>query len=136
MQNNNMSKEERERTRLQDEFNKIQSNFDFDISTHLALPEDLPDLGSIEVYDYESDIDVSNEQSTNVLESLVDLYLGDVPKLKEHPYIKYKMKEDADVYAEAIFLTKITRNSVPFAEFCVLKLVACGAALLTTRFST
>ena len=43
---------------------------------------------------------------------LVDLYLGDVPKLKEHPYIKSKMKEDAMVYAEAIFLTKMTRKNL------------------------
>ena len=47
----------------------------------------------------------------NVLESLVDLYLGDVPQLKEHPYIKNKMKEDAVVYAEGIFLTKMTRKN-------------------------
>ena len=48
----------------------------------------------------------------DVLEPLVDLYLGDVPKLKEHPYIKSKMKEDAMVYAEAIFLTKMTRKNL------------------------
>jgi len=47
----------------------------------------------------------------NVLESLVDLYLGDVPQLKDHPYIKNKMKEDAVVYAEGIFLTKMTRKN-------------------------
>ena len=47
----------------------------------------------------------------DVLETLVDLYLGDVPKLKEHPYIKTKMKEDAMVYAEALFLTKMTRKN-------------------------
>jgi len=41
----------------------------------------------------------------------VDLYLGDVPKLKEHPYIKSKMKEDAMVYAEALFLTRMTRKN-------------------------
>jgi hypothetical protein len=46
-----------------------------------------------------------------VLESLVDLYLSDVPQLKEHPYIKNKMREDASVYAEAIFLSKMTRKN-------------------------
>jgi hypothetical protein len=46
-----------------------------------------------------------------VLESLVDLYIGDVPRLKEHPYIKNKMKEDAMVYAEALFLTRMTRKN-------------------------
>ena len=79
---------------------------------HLARPEDLPDLGEIEIYDYDSDLTVASQQAMDVLEPLVDLYLGDVPKLKEHPYIKSKMKEDAMVYAEAIFLTKMTRKNL------------------------
>ena len=109
-----MSKSENERNRLQDEFDQIQSennDFNFDISNHLAKPEDLPDLGEIEIYDYDSDLSVSSQQSLEVLESLVDLYLSDVPQLKEHSYIKNKMKEDALVYAEAIFLAKMTRKN-------------------------
>lgn len=107
-----MSKTESEKNRLQDEFNQIQSeNSDFDLSKHLAKPEDLPDLGEIEIYDYDADLSVSSQQSMEVLESLVDLYLSDVPQLKEHPYIKNKMKEDAIVYAEAIFLAKMTRKN-------------------------
>jgi hypothetical protein len=107
-----MSKTENERNRLQDEFDQIQSeNSEFDISKHLAKPDDLPDLGEIQIYDYESDMTVSSQQSMDVLESLVDLYLSDVPQLKDHPYIKNKMKEDAQVYAEAIFLTKMTRKN-------------------------
>jgi hypothetical protein len=107
-----MSKIENEKNRIQDEFDQIQSeNDDFDISKHLARPEDLPDLGEIEIYDYDTDMTASNQQSMDVLESLVDLYLGDIPDLKAHPYIKNKMKEDAMVYAEAIFLAKMTRKS-------------------------
>lgn len=107
-----MSKSEQERNRLQDEFDQIQSEGgEFDISKHLAKPEDLPDLGEIEIYDYDSDLTVSSQQSMDVLESLVDLYLSDIPQLKEHPYIKNKMKEDAMVYAESIFLTKMTRKN-------------------------
>jgi hypothetical protein len=107
-----MSKSEQERNRLQDEFDQIQSEGgEFDISKHLAKPEDLPDLGEIEIYDYDSDITVSSQQSMDVLESLVDLYLSDIPQLKEHPYIKNKMKEDAMVYSESIFLTKMTRKN-------------------------
>lgn len=107
-----MSKTENEKNRIQDEFDQIQSeNSDFDISKHLAKPEDLPDLGEIEIYDYDADMTVSSQQSMEVLESLVDLYLGDVPKLKEHPYIMNKMKEDATVYAEALFLAKMTRKN-------------------------
>ena len=104
-----MSKTDKERNRIQDEFDEIQSeNGEFDLSKHLARPEDLPDLGEIEIYDYDADLTVASQQSMDVLESLVDLYLGDVPQLKEHPYIKNKMKEDATVYAEGIFLTKMT----------------------------
>jgi hypothetical protein len=107
-----MSKNDKERTRLQDEFNEIQANDNkFDITNHLAKPEDLPSLGEIEMYDYEADILVSHEQSIDVLESLVDLFLSDVPKLEEHPYIKTKMREDAMVYSEAVFLSKMTRKN-------------------------
>lgn len=107
-----MSKTENERNRLQSEFDQIQSETnDFDISKHLAKPEDLPDLGEIQIYDYESDMTVATQQSMDVLESLVDLYLSDVPQLKEHQYIKTKMKEDAMVYAESIFLSKMTRKN-------------------------
>jgi len=108
-----MSKEENEKNRIKFEFDEIQSeNGDFDFSKHLAKPEDLPDLGEIEIYDYDSDLTVASQQAMDVLEPLVDLYLGDVPKLKDHPYIKSKMKEDAMVYAEAIFLTKMTRKNL------------------------
>ena len=107
-----MSKEDKERNRIKDEFDQIQSeNDDYDFEKHLAKGDDLPDLGEIEIYDYDSDLTVSSHQSMDVLETLVDLYLGDVPKLKEHPYIKTKMKEDARVYAEALFLTKMTRKN-------------------------
>ena len=107
-----MSKTEKEKNRIQDEFEQIQSeNNDYDISKHLAKPEDLPDLGEIELYDYDSDMSISVEQSMEVLETLVDLYLGDITQLKKHPYIKNKMKEDATVYAEALFLAKMTRKN-------------------------
>ena len=107
-----MSKTENEKNRIKDEFDEIQSGNDsFDISKHLARIEDLPDLGEIEIYDYDSDLTVATEQSMDVLESLVDLYLSDIPQLKEHPYIKNKMRADAKVYAETIFLQKMTRKN-------------------------
>jgi Asp-tRNA(Asn)/Glu-tRNA(Gln) amidotransferase C subunit len=107
-----MAKTENEKNRIKDEFDEIQSGNDsFDISKHLARIEDLPDLGEIEIYDYDSDLTVATEQSMDVLESLVDLYLSDIPQLKEHPYIKNKMRADAKVYAETIFLQKMTRKN-------------------------
>lgn len=108
-----MSKKEKEMKRIQDEFDQIQSDNipELDITNHLAKPEDLPDLGEIEIYDYDADLTVSADQSMDVLESLVDLYLNDIPELKKHPYIMNKMKEDAMVYAEAVFLAKMTRKN-------------------------
>jgi hypothetical protein len=109
-----MSKTDKERNRIQDEFEQIQSDSNtenFDISSYLARPEDLPDLGEIKIYDYDADLTVASQQSMDVLEQLVDLYLSDVPQLKEHPYIRTKMREDALVYAEALFLQKMTRKN-------------------------
>lgn len=106
------SKTQQERDRMEDQFEQIQSSsHDFDISKHLAKPEDLVDLGELEIYDYDSDLTVATQKAHVILESLVDLYLGDLPKIKEHPYIKNKMKEDAGVYAETAFLTKMTRKN-------------------------
>lgn len=107
------SKIEKEKSRLLDEFDMIQddSNIDFDISHHLATLEDLPDLGQIELYDYESDIKVVTQKGMEVLESLTDLYLGDFPDMKSNPYIRNKMREDALVYAETLFLQKMTRKN-------------------------
>lgn len=107
------SKVEKEKSRLLDEFDMIQddSNIDFDISHHLATLEDLPDLGQIELYDYEADIKVVTQKGMEVLESLTDLYLGDFPDMKNNLYIKNKMREDALVYAETLFLQKMTRKN-------------------------
>lgn len=107
------SKKDKERDRLKDEFEKIASEVNdvYDLSQHLADMDDLPDLGNIELYDYESDIQSSIEKSTEVIESLVDLYFSDLPSLKNHSYIKNKIKEDASVYAETIFLSKMTRKN-------------------------
>lgn len=107
------TKKEREINRLTDEFDMIQNDElnEFDISEHLANIDDLPNLGNIEIYDYDSDMTVVSQKGLEILESLVDLYLGDFPDLKSHPYIKNKIKEDAMVYAEILFLQKMTRRN-------------------------
>jgi hypothetical protein len=107
-----MSKKEEKINDLQSEFNRIQEeNKDLDVSKYLATREDLPDLGEIQIYDYDADIEESKVQAGEVLESLVDLYLGDNPGVVAHPYIQNKMKEDAQVYADTIFLQKMTRKN-------------------------
>lgn len=107
-----MSKSEKEHNRINDEFDMIQEeNRDFDISSHLAKIDDLPDLGQIELYDYDSDLTVVAQKGLEVIESLVDLYLSEFGDLKNHPYIRNKVKEDAMVYAETLFLSKMTRKN-------------------------
>jgi hypothetical protein len=105
-------KKDKERSKILDEFDMIQDyTNDFDVTAHLAKGDDLPDLGSIEIYDYDSDLTVATQKGNDVLESLVDLFLGDFPELKNHPYIRNKVKEDALVYAESLFLQKMTRRN-------------------------
>ncbi len=107
-----MSKKEDKINDLQNEFNRIQEdNKELDVSKYLAKREDLPDLGEIQIYDYDADLEDSKNQATEVLESLVDLYLGDNPQIAHHDYIIKKMKEDAQVYADTIFLQKMTRKN-------------------------
>lgn len=102
---------EQKANELQSEFERIQEDNKIDVSKYLAKKDDLPDLGEIEIYDYDTDLTESTKQAMEVLESLVDLYLGDSKKIIEHPYIKNKLKEDALVYAETIFLSKMTRKN-------------------------
>ena len=107
-----MSKTEKEHNRINDEFDLIQEeNKEFDISSHLATIDDLPDLGQIELYDYDSDLTVGTQKGIEVIESLVDLYLSEFGDLKNHPYIRNKVREDAMVYAETLFLQKMTRKN-------------------------
>ena len=98
---------------LQEEFNKIQEdNKEFDTNMFMAKLEDLPELGDIQIYDYEKDIDEVKDRAGDVMESLVDLYLGDLPRVIEHPYIQNKVREDAAGYADSLFLTKMTRKTL------------------------
>jgi hypothetical protein len=96
---------------LQEEFNKIQEeNKDLDVNIYLAKLDDLPELGEIQIYNYEADIVEAKKRADNVLNSLLDLYLGDAPKVKEHQYIQNKVYEDAQNYAETLFLIGMTRK--------------------------
>jgi hypothetical protein len=108
-----MSKKEKKR--IEDEFDQIKSdksNMKVELSNKLARLEDLPDFGHLEIYDYNGDLDDCMTNAIDILESLIDLYLGDVPQLKDHPYIQNKMKEDAKIYAESLFLSKMARKNL------------------------
>jgi len=108
-----MSKKEEKIQNLQDEFSRIQEeNKDLDVSKYLAKRDDhLPDLGTIQIYDYDSDIEEAQHQASEVLESMVDLYLGDYPELIKHKYVDQKMREDAKVYADTLFLQRMTKRN-------------------------
>jgi hypothetical protein len=105
-------KKESKINELQDEFNKIQeANKDLDVGMYLAKPEDMPDFGEIQIYDYNKDLEEARVRSDEVLTNMVELFLGDDKSLINNKYIQDKMKEDALVYADTLFLTKATRNA-------------------------
>lgn len=102
---------ESKKNELESEFERIKQEQTVDISKYLAKREDLPDLGEIEIYDYDKDISESVDQATELLEGLLDLYLGDAKRVVDHRYIRNKMREDAAIYAETIFLQRMTRKN-------------------------
>lgn len=107
-----MDKKEQKISQLQEEFARLQGESrEIEVGKYLAKREDLPDLGTIQIYDYDKDIDETSEQSIEILESLVDLYLGDNPTIRKHPYVINKLKEDANIYAEALFLQRMARRN-------------------------
>jgi hypothetical protein len=107
-----MNKKEQKLNSLQEEFSRIQDeNKDLDISKYLAKREDLPDLGEIQIYDYDKDLVESVESAEEVLDALFELYFGDITGIEENKYLVKKVKEDAQVYAETIFLQRMTRKN-------------------------
>jgi hypothetical protein len=107
-----MAKKDEKLNDLKEEFSRIQEeNKELDVSKYLAKKEDLPDFGSIEIYDYDKDLVESEVSATEVLEALFELYFGDIDGIMQNKYLVKKMKEDAQVYAETIFLQKMTRKN-------------------------
>lgn len=107
-----MGKYDKKKNKLEDEFNQVQSQHkDTKIKKYLVDPdEDLPDFGELDVYDYDNDQQEVTKISEDVIENLVDLYLGDAPDVKDHPYIKEKSKQDMYDYADARFLSKMSKK--------------------------
>ena len=66
-----MSKKEEKINSLQEEFSRIQDeNKDLDVNKYLARREDLPDLGEIQIYDYDKDEVDSLESAEEILDAL------------------------------------------------------------------
>ncbi len=105
-------KNQKKKDELEDEFDKIQNNHkDLNVKQYLVdVDEDLPGFGELEVYDYDTDLENINIESKEILDELVDLYLGDASEIKEHPYINRKKKEDARIYASSFFLERMSEK--------------------------
>jgi len=98
--------------KLEDEFDKIQNQHsNLNVKQYLVdVDEDLPGFGELEVYDYDTDLKNVNNESIEIMNELVDLYLGDAEEIKNHPYINRKKKEDARIYASSFFLERMSEK--------------------------
>jgi hypothetical protein len=106
-------KNQQKKQDLDDEFDQIkkQHTNTVDITKFMVnSDEDMPGFGEIELYDYSLDINKAKETGKKILGDLVDLYLGDVPDIKEHPYIQSRMGEDAEYYSQMKVIQKLSEK--------------------------
>ena len=107
-----MSKNQKKKQELDDEFELIkQQHSGKDMDKYLVdSDEDFPDFGEVTLYDYDADIKESKEIGKELIENLVDLYLGDAKEIIKHPYIKSRMDEDAEYYSQMKTLQKLSEK--------------------------
>ena len=109
-----MSKEDNKKKLgdLEDEFDKIQNQHkDINVQSYLVNPDtDLPEFGKLDLYDYDNDMDFASDKSEEIIENLVDLYLGDSEEIKSHPYINQKKRQDMEDYADSRFLRMMAKK--------------------------
>lgn len=106
-------KNQQKKQDLDDEFDQIKKQHSniVDIKKYMVnSDEDMPGFGEIELYDYSLDIDKSKQIGEKILSDLVDLYLGDVPEIKSHPYIQSRMGEDAEYYSQMKVIQKLSEK--------------------------
>lgn len=108
-----------------DEQNRIKNELEaieIDISKKIENlnPEDLfaqtTDLPALQpdtngIVDYKQQLSDIKKDSTNIINSLAELYLGDENLLK-HPYISEKMKKDSDYYSKLEFLVQSSQKTL------------------------
>jgi len=107
-----MGKNDEKKSNLEDEFAKLQGEHkETDIEKYLIdSDDDLPGFGELDIYNYDGDLSEVRKISEDVIENLVDLYLGDSPEVKNHGYIKHKKLQDMSDYADSRFLSKMSRK--------------------------
>jgi hypothetical protein len=103
-----MSSKKEKLNDLYAEFERVTNENSLDITKYMASPEDMPDLGEIEIYDYDSDLDKTKQEADDYLNHLADLFLGDDDNIRKHSYIVRRVREDADVFAQMKFLQNMT----------------------------
>jgi len=87
--------------------NPLASN----MSQYIAdAEEDLGAVGYIDTHDYHQDVNDATIEAEELLQNLIDLYLKEVPTLKEIPYIKSRIKEDAHYYAQMKVLQSFSQR--------------------------
>ncbi len=101
-------KNEKDKKKLQDDFEKLQNEEpNLNPAQYMVTSEQMPEFGKLEIYDYNKDLEETRKNSHDIIEQLVELY---IPEIKDHAYIKYKMKEDARVYASSQFLERMSEK--------------------------
>lgn len=106
-------KNQQKKQELDDEFEQIKSQHSNgpDINKYMVdSDEDMPGFGEVEIYDYNKDLDKSKEVGEKLLSDLVDMYLGDAPEIKSHPYIQSRMSEDAEFYSQMKMIQKLSEK--------------------------
>lgn len=103
------NKKKEEIVSIKDEFKRIQEEHnDLDIMKYSLTSKDI-DTSEIDIINYDEYYDEALKEATEMLDSLVELYLGDNKEIKENKYIANKVKDDSIIYADTIFLSKVTR---------------------------
>ena len=97
---------------LDSEIEHIKQNTKIDMRKYIVeeSEEDLPGFGEVELYDYDSEIEKSKVIGVDLLNDLVDLYLGDNEEIRNHAYIKSRVREDAEYYSQMKVIQKLSEK--------------------------
>lgn len=110
-----MSEKQEKIQKANEELERIQAmqeQVNLDISGLLSKAGDMPELGSLQLYDYDTDLIRSEKQAGAVIDSLAELYFGDNELLASNDYIKMRKKEDTKVLADTSFMQKVTLKNI------------------------
>lgn len=110
-----MSKNSEIKKDIDDEFENIKSlhqNLSSNIDNYLVSndDDDLTNFGNVQLYDYEKDIEKAQENASDVIKKMADLYLKDAPEVRNHPYIEKKIEEDTKYYSSMQMLQTMSEK--------------------------